>query len=290
MPKISVPPLKCQGIKTKIVPLILANALPVSRKRWLEPFLGSGVVALNAKPSKALLADLNPHLIAFYTALQNGAITPEIARAFLEKEGAILREKGEGHYYAVRERFNAEGRPLDFLFLSRGLFQRDDSLLTAKGAFNVPFCRKPERFAKSLYHENRQSGGRFPGNPAHPGLAVRLPGFRGDHRRWPARATSSIAIRPISGVTLTISAHGPWDDELRLHKSLSRSRARFILSTWHSNAYRSNDAPDFDLEGFPCGYPRPFLSRGRQRGKQKRNTGSIGYELRPQVQRIETGA
>ena len=86
MPKILVPPIKCQGIKTKLVPLILSCAANVKFARWIEPFMGSGVVGLNARRSVALFADLNPHPVRFYSAIKDGTVTPEIARSFLEKE------------------------------------------------------------------------------------------------------------------------------------------------------------------------------------------------------------
>jgi DNA adenine methylase len=141
-----VPPIKCQGIKTKLVPFIRERVTWVGRGRWVEPFVGSGVVAFSLLPDRALLADANPHIIAFYRAVQGGQVTPYIVRAFLEEEGARLRERGEDHYYAVRERFNAEPNPLDFLFLNRSCF---NGLMrfNRRGAFNVPFNRKPERFA-----------------------------------------------------------------------------------------------------------------------------------------------
>ena len=46
---IGVPPVKCQGIKTKLVPFIFVNVKwdSGSSGRWIEPFLGSGVVTLN---------------------------------------------------------------------------------------------------------------------------------------------------------------------------------------------------------------------------------------------------
>jgi DNA adenine methylase len=48
MVKILVPPIKCQGIKTKLVPLILSNVGELSCGKWIEPFMGSCVVGLNA--------------------------------------------------------------------------------------------------------------------------------------------------------------------------------------------------------------------------------------------------
>ena len=64
--KIFVPPLKIQGIKTKLVPLIRENVILDKETIWYEPFMGSGVVGFNVEPERAVFADVNPHIINFY--------------------------------------------------------------------------------------------------------------------------------------------------------------------------------------------------------------------------------
>src|SRR5438270_5021162 len=103
-----VPPLKCQGIKTKLAAEIGRLARTQSFDRWVEPFCGSCVVALNVQPKKALLSDTNVHIIRLYQEIQSGTITPAGAKSFLVEEGEKLRNGGEAYYYAVRERFNAQ--------------------------------------------------------------------------------------------------------------------------------------------------------------------------------------
>lgn len=68
---VGVPPIKCQGIKTKLVPFIFSSVKwdAPDGVRWIEPFLGSGVVAFNLAPEHALLADSNRHIIGFYQAI-----------------------------------------------------------------------------------------------------------------------------------------------------------------------------------------------------------------------------
>ena len=141
------PPLKCQGIKTKLVPFIFNNLAWTSAAdaRWIEPFLGSGVVALNLAPPRALLADTNHHLIAFYRAIQNGELTSHTVREFLVTEGRRLAAQGADYYYEVRERFNTHGSVFDFLFLNRACFN-GVMRFNRQGRFNVPFGHKPQRF------------------------------------------------------------------------------------------------------------------------------------------------
>jgi DNA adenine methylase len=147
--RIIVPPIKCQGIKTGLVRFIASNVTWTGDGRWVEPFLGSGVVLFNIAPQNALISDANPHIITFYKALFDGSITPGIVRRYLELEGKRLLDGGcqgkDSYYYVVRERFNKTGDPLDFLFLSRACFN-GMMRFNREGQFNVPFCRKPDRF------------------------------------------------------------------------------------------------------------------------------------------------
>jgi len=56
-----VPPIKIQGIKTKLVPLIKQSVDIDKNSVWIEPFMGSGVVGFNVEPHYAIFADTNPH-------------------------------------------------------------------------------------------------------------------------------------------------------------------------------------------------------------------------------------
>jgi DNA adenine methylase len=139
------PPIKSQGIKTRLVPLIAQAIRWDGKGRWIEPFLGSGTVLFNIAPHCAYAADSNTHLINFYRAVQRKEITAESVRSFLESEGSLLQQTHGDHYCLVRDRFNTHQHPLDFLFLNRSCFNRVIRF-NAKGKFNVPFCRKPDRF------------------------------------------------------------------------------------------------------------------------------------------------
>lgn len=142
---VKVPPVKCQGIKTKLVPFIARNICWEAKGTWIEPFLGSGVVAFNIRPRRALLADTNRHIIQLYQDIQSGTITGIAVKDYLTVMGARLVDQGEDFYYRVREEFNHAGGSLAFLFLNRACF---NGLLrfNARGQYNVPFGRKPGRF------------------------------------------------------------------------------------------------------------------------------------------------
>ena len=143
-----VPPIKCQGIKTKLVKFILNNISWDGKCRWIEPFLGSGVVLFNVQPERALVNDINPHIIRLYQMIYDGSLPHEEVRAYLSAEGKKLLSNGEECYYLVLERFNKIGNPLDFIFLNRSCFN-GVMRFNSKGEFNVPFCRKPDRFRQA---------------------------------------------------------------------------------------------------------------------------------------------
>lgn len=143
------PPIKIQGIKTKLIPLIEQSINWGNDGRWVEPFMGSAAVALNIAPKRALLCDTNVHLINFYKSIQSGELNGITVKEYLQEEGRKLLFDGEKHYYYLRDRFNAEGSSFDFLFLSRSCFN-GMMRFNKKGGFNVPFCRKPERFRQAL--------------------------------------------------------------------------------------------------------------------------------------------
>lgn len=234
-----VPPIKCQGIKTKLVPWIKAIVPSEFNGLWMEPFMGSGVVAFNLRPRKALLADSNPHLIRFYQAIADGTISSSIVRWFLEAEGAkLLRTDGE-HYYVVRDRFNAHGNPLDFLFLNRACFN-GMIRFNRSGGFNVPFCRKPNRFAQAYVTKI-----------CNQVQAVADACSLGNYEFRCQDCSNTIPMADRGDILYCdppyIARHtdyfNGWDeeDERNLAKLLGETQAKFILSTWHSNDYRANE-------------------------------------------------
>jgi DNA adenine methylase len=146
--KIFVPPIKIQGIKTKLVEWIIDQINFEIEGKWIEPFMGSGVVGFNIRPKRAVFADKNPHIINFYNAIKRKEITSKKVEMFLKIEGEKLLKKGEEYYYEVRDRFNKYQDPLDFLFLNRACFN-GIIRFNSKGEFNTPFGKNPNRFRKA---------------------------------------------------------------------------------------------------------------------------------------------
>ena len=233
-----VPPIKCQGIKTKLVPWVRAIVPNDFDGVWIEPFMGSGVVAFNIRPKKAILGDTNPHLIAFYEGIKEGSITSSRVRKSLVEEGAkLLSSEGE-YFYTVRERFNQYGNPLDFLFLNRSCFN-GMIRFNRKGGFNVPFCRKPNRFAQALITKIVNQVQAVSDVISLGNYEFYVQSFSDTISR--ANERDLIYCDP-PYIDRHVDYFNGWNEEneLELEKALSNAPCRFILSTWHHNDYREN--------------------------------------------------
>lgn len=133
------PFLKWAGAKTKLVHAIRAAA-PLDARRFVEPFVGSGTVALNLGLPHNLLSDTNGDLIALYAMLQREG------DAFIENCAPLFTAENNSSaaFYALRDEFNrttdARRKAALFLFLNRhgynGLCRYN-----ARGRLNVPFGR-----------------------------------------------------------------------------------------------------------------------------------------------------
>lgn len=234
------PPLKCQGIKTRLVPFVAAHVRWSGAGRWIEPFAGTCAVALNLAPRQAVVADTNPHLIGFYRGLAEGTFGPEDAAEHLWREGDALREEGEAHYYRIRDRFNAHGDPLDFLFLSRSCF---NGLIrfNRKGEFNVPFCRKPERFRRAYVTRIHRQVAWSRDVLASAPWSLRVADWR----------QTLDEVRPDDFVYLDppyagrhADYYGQWneDDADELADRVRALPCGWAVSTWSHNRHRTNDA------------------------------------------------
>ncbi|MGX5709271.1 DNA adenine methylase [Brucella lupini] len=243
------PPIKIQGIKTKVVPLIARSVKWDGNGRWVEPFLGSGVVALNIAPQRALLADTNEHLICLYRGIQDGLVNGRTMREYLEREGTELLDKGEKHFYAVRDRFNEHGDPFDFVFLSRSCFN-GMMRFNRKGGFNVPFCRKPERFRPALVTKivNQVEWARKV-----------IAGKEWDFvvQDWRATIESAQMGDMIYCDPPYVGRHTDYyngftdEDSDALAQKLIETKVSFALSNWLENKYRRNEFVDRWFSNFP---------------------------------------
>lgn len=240
--KVIVPPLKSQGIKTKLVPYIAEFVPKDFNGTWIEPFMGTGVVGFNLAPNKAIFCDTNPHLIQFYQNIADKTITPQIARDFLNQEGAILSERGESYYYEVRERFNNCHHSLDFLFLNRAGFN-GMIRFNKKGEFNIPFCKKPQRFAHAYITKIVNQIEKVSQIFQEKEFLFICQSF--EKTILMANPNDIIYCDP-PYIERHADYYNQWQeqDELALYELLKKQSPNFILSTWHHNVYRNNQYID----------------------------------------------
>jgi len=236
-----VPPIKSQGIKTKLVPWI-RDVVKVANPtgKWVEPFLGTGVVAFNSGFKKAVLGDTNPHIINFYRGVQDGSITPAIVRQYLEEADSRLstaEEDGYVYFREVRDRFNTDFAPLDLLFLSRAGFN-GMMRFNRKGFWNIPFCKKPNRFAQAYITKivNQVSTVQ---KVISADWEFHNKGF---HELIPMAEEGDIIYCDPPYFGRYVDYYNGWteEDEALLFQLLSETKAKFILSTWHHNDWREN--------------------------------------------------
>lgn len=131
------PALKWAGGKRWQVPFLEPYWKPHTHRRLVEPFCGGLAVALGLMPRRALLNDVNPHIINLYRWLKRGLSI------------SIPMANDEQLYYQQRDRFNqlqTNGKRASkeaaaiFYYLNRtgynGLCR-----FNRRGEFNVPFGR-----------------------------------------------------------------------------------------------------------------------------------------------------
>ena len=241
---VKVPPIKIQGIKTKLVPLIKKCVELTDDTLWVEPFMGSGVVGFNVAPKRAIFADLNPHIINFYNALKKGDFNSVDVKSFLTLEGRRLQERGEEYYKEVRKRFNEEHSPLDFLFLNRSCFN-GMIRFNKKHHFNVPYCHKDERFAQAYVTKISNQVKWVEDLPKLHDWQFVNQHYSETLKRVSASQQMFVYCDP-PYIGRHVDYFDTWEevDERKLKEMLEVSSARFMISTWDYNKYRQNNYID----------------------------------------------
>ncbi len=128
------PFVKWVGGKRSILPQLL-DRLPQEYKTYRELFLGGGALYFAVKPEKAVLSDINFHLITTYNAIKNDV---DAVIACLK----VCAEQHDKEFFTkARERLGTETDPAQiaalFIYLNKtcfnGLYR-----VNASGKFNVP--------------------------------------------------------------------------------------------------------------------------------------------------------
>jgi len=180
----------------------------------VEPFCGGLAVTLGLAPERALLNDVNPHLISFYNWLRRGL------------KIKLPLENNEALFYEYRARFNAllkagKGRTAEaaslFYFLNRtgynGLCRFNQS-----GEFNVPF---------GSYKTINYTRDFSPYKAVFSAWDFTL----GDFEAIPLERSDFVYADPPYDVDFRQYSQGgfPWEDQVRTAEWLARHRGPVIL-------------------------------------------------------------
>jgi DNA adenine methylase len=208
------PPLKWPGGKTwqalDVQPLWHSRR----HRRLVEPFCGALGMTLGLGPKRALLNDINQHLVNFHRCVQNG-FTVDIAM-----------ENDEALYYDHRRRFNALASGKErtsretaslFYFLNRTGFN-GLCRFNNRGRFNVPFGKY-----KTITYKRDFS--------AYVPVFANWTFMTGDFEDVPLEADDFIYADPPYDVEFTKYAEGgfSWHDQTRLVRWLMQHGGPVVL-------------------------------------------------------------
>lgn len=198
-----------------MVPQVAAIWQRHQSKRYVEPFCGGVAMALGLKPRRALLNDINPHLINFYSQVQRGLqVTTEMAN-------------DEQLFYAHRDRFNRmikQGKihtqPVAqlFYFLNRTCFN-GLCRFNQSGEFNVPFGAYKKINYVSDFHQYQE-------------LFASWKFTAGDFAGLPLERDDFIYADPPYDVEFTAYSAGgfSWEDQVRAAELLAGHQGPVVLS------------------------------------------------------------
>ena len=209
------PPLKWAGGKRWQVPHIRKFWERENHWRLVEPFCGGLAVTLGLKPDRALLNDVNPHLMNFYRQIQKGLkISIEM------RNDRVL-------FYEHRDRFNellrngkatsSEAASL-FYYLNRTAYN-GLCRFNRSGEFNVPFGRYATINYRRSFSEYRSvfANWKFTNQPFD---------------KAPLRSNDFVYADPPYDVVFTQYSKGGfgWDEQVKTAEWLAKHRGPVILS------------------------------------------------------------
>jgi len=142
------PPLKWAGGKRWLVPELLSLWQPFQERRYVEPFCGGLAGALGLNPSKALLNDVNSHLINFYEQVKRGL---ELDIEMRNDEQLFYQHRGRFNQLIREEQVQSAEAAQLFYYLNRTCFN-GLCRFNQRGEFNAPFGTYANiTYAKDFY-------------------------------------------------------------------------------------------------------------------------------------------
>ncbi len=213
-----VPPLKWAGGKRWIVPHLMPLWRRQGGARLVEPFVGGLAVTLGLGPSRALLNDLNPHLIAFYRRLKRGLNIRRVRVRLKNSRSTFERNRKRfNDLIAQHKEGTAEAATL-FYYLNRTCYN-GLCRFNSSGFFNVPFGRYKRIMYRDSFFEFRD-----------PLSVCELTSV--DFEALTLRPTDFVYADPPYDVPFTSYSAGgfSWDDQQRLAYWLAQHSGPVVAS------------------------------------------------------------
>ncbi len=135
--KETYPLVKWVGGKRQLMPELLKN-MPISFKRYFEPFIGGGALFFELQPYNAYISDMNEELINLYCVVRDNVfeLITDLNKHKITKE-YYLKIRNLDRTSKYKKLTNVQ-RASRFIYLNRtcfnGLYR-----VNSKGEFNVPF-------------------------------------------------------------------------------------------------------------------------------------------------------
>ena len=212
------PPLKWAGGKRWLVPHLRPLWRGHEDRRLVEPFVGGLAVVLNLAPRRALLNDMNPHLMSFYRWLQRGLDIGEIDIEMRNDRRIFVRNRIRFNALISEGNADCAEAAALFYYLNRTGFN-GLCRFNSSGLFNVPFGSYKTisyRYDFSDYSTVLTS------------YELRA----GDFATLRMRRDDFIYSDPPYDVEFTSYSAGgfSWDDQVRLAKWLAAQRGPVVAS------------------------------------------------------------
>jgi DNA adenine methylase len=217
------PPLKWAGGKRWLVPHLLELWKPHRHRRLVEPLCGGLAVSLGLVPDRALISDINPHAINFYSWLKRGLSVP------------LAMQNDRAYFYQRRTEFNQlvrEGRAdskqaaILFYYLNRTCYN-GLCRFNSKDEFNVPFGRYRKIGYKTDFTE-------------YVAAFAQWDFMCADFDRLPVEAGDFIYADPPYDVQFTHYSKEDfgWDEQVRLAERLAQHPGPVVLSNQATDRIR----------------------------------------------------
>ncbi len=128
------PPLKWAGGKRWLVDAVRTIWQESGKKRLVEPFCGGLSISLGLIPENALINDINPHLINFYSFIKKGL---KFSPPPTESEEFYYQQRDRFNFLISENKYETEEAAQLFYYLNRNCYN-GLCRFNKNGLFNVP--------------------------------------------------------------------------------------------------------------------------------------------------------